>query len=101
MATIHRLESNNPRYGGVVIGFPSGYAIEMSWRSRYGIQPTIDAAKDYAAKALQTLIEQGKQDDADRTNWVSVTAAIERHIKDFNDALRASLPAVQAARNVH
>jgi len=45
----------------------------------------------YSAKALQALLDERRVDDAERTNWVSTTAAIERIIKDFNDILRAHL----------
>lgn len=65
--------------------FPSGHAINVHWDSGAPIYPTLDAAKEYAAKVLQTLLDTGRQDDAERTNWASVTAAIQRIVSDFND----------------
>lgn len=85
--SLQRIEGNDYRIGGFHIRYPSGYAKTLYWNTGAPILPTIDAAKQYASTALQDLIETQRVDDADRTNWASVTAAIQRIISDFNDIL--------------
>lgn len=82
--TLQRLDSPDARIGGFLITFPSKRTKTVHWSSEIPIHPTLDAAKKYAASTVETLLREGRQDDLDRTNWVSVTAAIERIIKDFN-----------------
>jgi hypothetical protein len=97
MTELRRLEAvppSNPLDGGVLITYPSGHTQQMAWRSDGRlILPTRDAAKQYAANALQALLDERRTDDAERTNWVSLTAALEKILKDFNDILRAHLVA--------
>jgi len=97
MTELRRLEASppaNPLDGGVLITYPSGHSQTLHWRSDGRlILPTREAAMSYSAKALQALLDERRVDDAERTNWVSATAAIERIIKDFNDILRAHLVA--------
>jgi len=90
MTTLQRLESttNDATIGGFVITFPSGAARILHWQAHEAITPLRDAAKKYAAAALQTCIDEDRRDDADRTNWASVTAAVQRIVSDWNDKLR-------------
>lgn len=44
-------------------------------------------AKECATKLLDQMLKSGYVDDADRTNWPSVVAACQRHVRDFNQAL--------------
>lgn len=70
--------------GGFFVFLPSGRTKVITWRQMQPITPTLDAAKQYAAKVIESLQRDGLHDDIDRTNWVSVTAAIERIILDWN-----------------
>lgn len=82
--TLQRLESDDKRHGGVVLTFPSGAAKSVTWSTGEPIHPPLDAAKGYAAQVLDALMREGRIDDADRTNWASVVAAMVRLIEDFN-----------------
>lgn len=73
--------------GGFVVFFPSGAFKQVPWRSVRPITPTLDAAKQYASKVIEALQRDGLAADIDRTNWASVTAAIQRILLDFNDRL--------------
>lgn len=84
VTTLQRLDSPELSVGGFLIVFPSGRSKSVHWRSEIPIHPTLEAAKKYAASTVQTLLDERQTDDLERTNWVSVTAAIERIIKDFN-----------------
>ena len=82
--TLQRLDSPDSLIGGFRITFPSGKAKDVHWRSEVPIHPTLEAAKQYAAATIQALLDARQTDDLERTNWVSVTAAIHRIIKEFN-----------------
>jgi hypothetical protein len=75
--------------GGVAITYPSGTCKALSWRSQAPIPDTLAAAKQYAAQALQNCLDEGRTDDAERTNWASVAAAMQRVLMDWNEARRA------------
>jgi hypothetical protein len=87
MTTLQRLESSDPRTAGIALTFPSGACKAIQWTTDKPISPTLDAAKEYAAVVLDALMREGRIDDAERTNWASCTAAIKKHLEDFNDAL--------------
>lgn len=90
--TIVRLESPElANVGGFAITFPSGACKSVSWKSEAPIQDTLAAAKEYAAAVLQTCLDERRIDDAERTNWSSVTAAVQRVIQDWNQVQRARL----------
>ena len=78
-------EGDEAEQGGFFIFLPSGATKMVGWRSVKPITPTIDAAKQYAAGVIESLQKDGLLDDIDRTNWASVTAAIQRIILDWND----------------
>lgn len=91
MPDLHRLESStgNPHHGGVLITWSDGSGTEIAWQSDGRlILPTLDAAKRYAAEAIQDLQRTGRNAEINATNWASVVAALQRHIGDFNDRLR-------------
>lgn len=95
MATIQRLESpNDATIGGVLITYPSGATKALHWRQDAPIAEPMAVAKDYAAKLLQERLDARQVDDAERTNWPSVAAAIQRHILDWNELTRARLRVV-------
>lgn len=79
--------------GGFAISFPSGACKSVTWKSEAPIQDTLAAAKQYAASVLQACMDERRIDDAERTNWASVTAAIQRIVQDWNEGARARLRA--------
>lgn len=93
---LHRLEGDHATIGGFKIQFPSGCTKLVHWQSAAPITPELDAAKKYAATVLDGLMREGKNDDVGRTNWASVTAAIQRIVSDWNERLRAHLYAEHA-----
>jgi hypothetical protein len=89
MTTLQRLESDSPHVAGILFTFPSGTSKQITWEAEQPITPTLDAAKRYAAVMLDAIMKEGRVDDAERTNWASCTAAIQKLIQEFNDALIA------------
>jgi hypothetical protein len=83
---LHPAESTNgdPFVGGFVARWPSGTTKQVAWRFDRPIYPTLDAAKQYAAKLIETL----SADDRERTNWASAVAAIQKIISDWNEKVR-------------
>lgn len=85
-------DSPDPETAGFIVEFPSGVRKSIAWKSQAPITPTLDAAKSYAAELLAARSsELGGMDDVNRTNWASVTAAVQRIISDWNDKTRARL----------
>lgn len=84
--------------GGFVVFFPSGATKVVGWRSAAPITPTLEAAKKYTANLIESLQKQGLDSDIDRTNWVSVAAAIQRIILDWNGAVQVRIGAEMAKR---
>lgn len=84
-------------HGGFAITYPSGACKSLSWRSQAPIPDTLAAAKHYAATALQNCLDEGRQGDANGTNWASVTAAVQRVLQDWNEVRRQALYGDQAA----
>jgi hypothetical protein len=95
MATsLIRLESPaDPWVGGIAITYPSGACKSLFWRSMAPVKDTLAAAKEYAATLLQNCMDEGRIDDAERTNWASVTAAVQRVLMDWNEVRIADLRA--------
>jgi len=90
---LQRLESDDATIGGFVITYPSKQTKAITWRSKTPINPVFDAAKEYAAAALDERLKAGTlaaMQDADNTNWPSVVAAISRLVVEFNDRLPAA-----------
>lgn len=98
MAEIYTAESNNgdPSVGGFVIKFPSGLIKSVAWKSQAPIPDTLEAAKEYTAKLLDSLLVSAHNDDAERTNWVSVVACVQQVINDWNERTRQRLYAPHA-----
>jgi hypothetical protein len=80
------LEGDETEVGGFAIFFPSGRTKFVNWRSLKPITPTLDACKDYTAKVIDGLLngDEVAMKDMEATNWVSVAAAVQRTILDFN-----------------
>ncbi len=90
MANLHRLEApGHPDVGGVLAEFPSGKRLQASWRHAEAVD-SLSTAKRIAAHLLDRLITLGLHDDANRTNWPSVVAAVQTIIRDW-DAKRQAV----------
>lgn len=82
-----RLESDDPRTAGVLVRFDSGIAKTVCWSAESVISPALDAAKEYTAALIDQLMREGHEQEIRHTNWVSVTAAMHKCIRDFNGKL--------------
>ena len=91
MANLHRLDGNEPETGGILFVFDNGLSKAASWRSAAPVDDTLELAKRCTAQVLQSLIE-GQHEAAIRdTNWASAVAGCQKHISDWNQALRAAI----------
>jgi hypothetical protein len=88
-----RLEGDAVEQGGFLMFLPSGATKVVAWHSPKPITPTLDAAKKYASEVVESLLQAGgiENPDIQRTNWVSVTAAVQRIILDFNDRVTQAI----------
>lgn len=83
-----------PEIGGFIIFLPSGDTKTIHWRQAKPIRPTLEAAKDFATKIVDSLLQQNMaHPDIAATNWTSVAAAIQRVILDWNDKIVAHINA--------
>lgn len=89
------LEGDEVEQGGFLIFLPSGATKVVAWRSTKPITPTLDAAKDYTSKVIEDLMKAGgiSNPDIQKTNWVSVCAAVQRIILDFNGKVTSAINA--------
>ena len=85
-------------YGGFV-AMVDASPILVRWHQQAPIEPVRDAAKQYAANLADFLLAQGQ--DASSVNWASVVACIDRIIREWNDARRASLHSERESQVVH
>lgn len=85
----------DPTVGGFVITFPSGLHKEVIWQSAVPAPDPLRAAKEFTVGVLDQLLQEGKTDDANRTNWASVTAAVQKMVIDFNAKRLAALRALE------
>lgn len=91
MAQLIRLESDDPLIGGLAITYPSGTCKSLHWRQEAPITEPLAAAKEYAATLLQERLDGRHTDDAERTNWPSVVAAIQAIVLQWNELRRVAL----------
>lgn len=94
-SSLIRLEGDTVERGGFLLFLPSGATKVIAWHTAKPITPTLDAAKQYTTQIVDGLLQAGgiANTDIQRTNWVSVTAAVQRCILDFNDRLVAAINA--------
>lgn len=87
MPTIHRLEDpTNKARAGVLFTWDDGTSKQAS----FVVAPDTDVqgtGKRIAAQVLQTLMDSGRADLANGTNWVSVVAACSKHVRDAVELL--------------
>ena len=94
MANLHRLEGNGPETGGILFVFDNGLSKAASWRSVVPVDATLELAKQCAAQVLDELLRDPSpqaQATARNTNWASAVAGCQKHISDWNQALRAAI----------
>jgi len=85
-------EGDELEVGGFFVFLSNGETRTVMWRCSNVIQPTYDAAKQYAIKLAEDLHRKGwTQAQIENIRWDSVTAAIQRVILDWNDKLRAGV----------
>lgn len=84
-------ECDQSGVGGFIVEMPSSTRLQVAWRSGAPIEPTLDAAKSYAAELIVALQKRGLDGDISRTNWASATAAIQKVISDWNDKLKTQI----------
>jgi len=97
MPTIHRLGSDDPKHGGVLVTFDDEdrTAKVGSWTSSTHVN-----VEQTARRVVEGIIESARDrpDLLNSTNWVSLVAGVCKHITDWNDALVRSVSAGLAER---
>ena len=86
MAQIYRLEdAENRDVGGVLIAYPSGYRQQLSWHWLEGMA-LAGMGQELAGRALAGLMDgrrPGWEADVRETNWVSLSAGLDRVVRDW------------------
>jgi hypothetical protein len=96
MAQLRALTTmQDPTIGGFIITFPSGLTKEVIWQSQVPAPNALTAAKEFTTGVLDQLLQEGRHDDANRTNWPSVVAAVQKMVLDFNAQRLAALRALE------
>lgn len=91
MANLHRLEGNEPEIGGILFDFGNGLTKAAQWRSAVPVDDSLELAKQCVTQVVQALLDGGHHDAVRNTNWVSAVAGCQKHISDWNQALRAAI----------
>lgn len=86
-----------PEIGGFMIFLPSGATKTVHWRSAKPLTPTLEAAKDYCARVVDSILKSNggrpEHPDIANVNWTSVCAAVQRVIMDWNDKVTGAINA--------
>lgn len=77
--------NNDTTIGGFVVEFDSGIRKVIAWRQDAPILPPLDAAKEFVAKLVDTLLRERRLDEVETTNWASAVAAVQKIIVDWNE----------------
>lgn len=91
MANLHRLEGNGPETGGILFVFDNDLSKAASWRSAVPVDDTLELAKQCVTQVVQALLDGGHREAVRGTNWASAVAGCQKHIADWNAALRAAI----------
>ncbi len=94
MANLHRLDGNEPETGGILFVFDNDLSKAASWRSAVPVDDTLELAKQCVTQVLDELLRDPSppaQAAARNTNWASAAAGCQKHIADWNAALRAAI----------
>lgn len=98
MAQLWPLEApGNPQIGGILFVFPGGLRKTLQWDWPLPVKDSLGVSKRLAAQLLDDLMREGRGDEVRFTNWTSVTAAIQKHVKDWSEKRRQSLFALADA----
>lgn len=99
--SVMRMETDRPEIGGFILFFPSGHHLQVAWETTSHITPTKEAALQYTGAAEEKLEQMASSDnpkvresaiaDIKGTNWVSVAAAVQKCVIDFNHALSTAI----------
>ena len=71
--TLHLLESDSQKLGGVLLTYPSGYQQQIAWHGLCS-GSLREMGQALASNALDGLLKSGRERDASLTNWASVAA---------------------------
>ena len=91
MANLHRLEGNEPETGGILFVFDNDLSKAATWRSAVPVDDTLELAKQCVTQVVQALLDGGHREAVRGTNWASAVAGCQKHIADWNAALRAAI----------
>lgn len=91
MANLHRLDGNEPETGGILFVFDNDLSKAASWRSAVPVDDTLELAKQCVTQVVQALLDGGHREAVRGTNWASAVAGCQKHIADWNAALRAAI----------
>ena len=91
MANLHRLDGNDPETGGILFVFDNDLSKAASWRSAVPVDDTLELAKQCVTQVVQALLDGGHREAVRGTNWASAVAGCQKHIADWNAALRAAI----------
>ena len=91
MANLHRLDGNEPETGGILFVFDNGLHKSATWRSAVPVDDSLELAKQCVTQVVQALLDGDHHDAVRNTNWVSAVAGCQKHISDWNQALRAAI----------
>ena len=91
MANLHRLEGNGPETGGILFVFDNDLSKAASWRSAVPVDDTLELAKQCVTQVVQALLDGGHREAVRGTNWASAVAGCQKHVSDWNEALRAAI----------
>lgn len=93
MPSIYKLESDtHASIHGLAVQFDADKpAVKTQWEHKAPLSrdDCLALAKDCASHTLNHLLGHGRGAEADACNWPSVVAAMQRHIMDVNDAVKA------------
>ena len=73
MTTLHLLESDAPKVGGVLLTYDTGHAHQVVWHGTCS-GSLREMGQALATHALDRLLQEGRQREANSTNWASVAA---------------------------
>lgn len=99
MAQLYPLRAEKSQAGGILARFPSGKTLTATWLRNSPSRDTKTDAKEVTVQLLQQLLDENCHDDANRTNWVSFTAAAQRIISDWSERRRTDLYAETTPEN--
>lgn len=91
MANLHRLDGNEPETGGILFVFDNDVHKSATWRSAAPVDNTLELAKQCVTQVVQALLDGGHHDAVRGTNWASAVAGCQKHIADWNQALRTAI----------